>query len=210
LRWWLLSVVSKAGVAPGGEETELDQHYAIVTAACDTLIANSSGMEAIIVNTKSLTLASTQFVSALKKTANECDDDIEKRRLIDAAKNLATATSSMVGGAKEAARNMNNSGKQMAFKSNVEDLKMMCNNAAGPQLRDRVMYKLSKAVKVCPFVLCLGNYREHQCNEFERSCFSSIEPKSGTSIDSQPICSKNQRDPSAHDLCCEILLECTE
>jgi uncharacterized protein (DUF1778 family) len=89
-------------------------------------------------------------VSALKKTANDCeeDDEDEKRRLIDAAKNLAGATSSMVAGAKEAARATKDVEKQQMFHGNVEELKSMCNAAAGPQLRDRAMYKLSKAVKV--------------------------------------------------------------
>jgi Mg2+ and Co2+ transporter CorA len=148
-------VVSKAGITPGGEETELDRHYDMVISDCEKLLENSGGMEAIIVNTKRLTLSSTQFVSALKKTANECEEEDERRRLIDAAKNLATSTSQMVAGAKEAARATSNVEKQQAFKSNVDGLKQMSNAAAGPQLRDRAMYKLSKAAKVfyCMFLI---------------------------------------------------------
>jgi talin len=145
---YLTYVVSKAGIVPGSEDTELDKHYDSVVLDCEMLLANSGGMEAIIVNTKRLTLSSTRFISELKKTANECEEDDEKQRLNEAAKNLATSTSRMVAGAKEVARETNNSEKQQEFKSSVDGLKMMSNAAAGPQLRDRVMIKLSKAVKV--------------------------------------------------------------
>lgn len=139
---------SKAGQDPKQEENELDKHYDVVVSSCDKMLDNAGEMEGIIQYTKTLTMASTQFVAALKKTANDCADEDERLRLINAAKNLASATSNMVANAKDAARAVRNTEKQDALKSAILELKKSSNAAAGPQLRDRAMYKLSKAVKV--------------------------------------------------------------
>lgn len=165
------------GVVPGSQETELDQHYDVVIAACEKLLADSNGMEAIIVNTKSLTLASTQFVAALKHTANECEDEDEKRRLVNAAKNLAAATSAMVANAKEAARATSNTSTQQSFRVAVEDLKKNSNAAAGPQLRDRAMYKLSKAVKVLLYSYSIGHCGFFESTFGECKVCSAFKPK---------------------------------
>lgn len=143
----LVEKTAQAGFVSVQEGTEIDLLHDLVLAAVERMIASANDVEAIIGNTKDLTLSASQFVTFLKQNASSIEDGDEKSRAISNAKNLADATSKMVACAKDAAKNPGDSEKQERLRSAVEEVQRTANVAAGSHVRNRVLFKLAQAVK---------------------------------------------------------------
>ncbi|KAJ3396785.1 Talin-1 [Lobulomyces angularis] len=143
----LVAEAANAGKPKGSESSEIEEYYDLVVSAADNMLESAAEMEAIIRNTKALTLSSTQFVQVLKKTAASETEEDERIRLMAAAKSLAEATQKMVASAKEAARAVLDTEKQELLKFNVLGLKKASTSVIGSKLKGRAFYKLSKAIK---------------------------------------------------------------
>jgi len=145
----LQKLIDKArqGGTEDADLNQIDRHSEIVFAATQALIDSLGNATAIVGSAKSLALASTQLVNALKAQAATEGDENEKARLLAAARALADATTKMVNAAKDAARNPSDPQVQARLKAAAEALAAATRAAAGADNRRKAFKKLALAAK---------------------------------------------------------------
>ncbi|KAJ3182603.1 Talin-1 [Gaertneriomyces sp. JEL0708] len=142
------NLIDKAKKGPGGiSDNPLDLQHDAVLSSIDTLLENMDSVDSIVNGARDLTLISMQFVNMLKGMGLDMDDEDERARLLDAARLLGDATSRMVAGAKDAARNPNDPNAQARLQDVVNFMRDAANVAIGAQLRTKAFNRLVKAAR---------------------------------------------------------------